>query len=72
MNLKTDLGGLVRGAADTIDPELDRGACAFALREVAANIEKLKLQPELLPEFLEMYCLPSVKSFQQAERAIES
>lgn len=55
--MKCNLAGLLRQAADCIDPERDTGAYAYMLGEVADHISDVRNGKHTLAEFAEHYCM---------------
>ncbi len=55
--MKCNLAGLLRQAADCIDPEKDSAAYAYMLGEVADHINDVREGRHTLAEFAEHYCM---------------
>lgn len=57
MQMRCDLGNLLRNAAELIPEDADDGAYAFMLGEVAGHIEQVRDGSATLDEFADLYML---------------
>lgn len=55
--MNINLAGLLRQAANAVDPKRDHGAYAFALREVADHLDGVSRGEHTLADFAECYGL---------------